>query len=61
MFACSKTYKYEIFGKVDTKKGKKDAVWYSDTISFDADTVFYVNSDNSVVKIYPPFIIKQNY
>ena len=61
LIGCNKhEYKYEIRGKVNTENGKKDAVWYSDTISFDADTVFYVNSDKSVVRIYPPFIIKQN-
>jgi hypothetical protein len=62
LIGCNKhEYKYEIRGKVKNEKGKKNAVWYSDTISFDTDTVFYVNSDKSVVRIYPPFIIKQNY
>ena len=62
LIGCNKhEYKYEIRGKVKTENVKKDAVWYTDTIGLDADTVFYVNSNNSVVKIYPPFIIKQNY
>lgn len=52
-------YKYQISGWVDTKEGLKLAIWNTDTINFDGDTVYYVNSDKSVVRIYPPFIIKE--
>lgn len=52
-------YKYQISGWVDTKEGLKCAIWHTDTINFDGDTVYYVNSDKSVVRIYPPFIIKE--
>lgn len=55
----SQDYNYRIFGKVVTKDGVKDAEWYVDTIQYDADTLFYTNSDSSVVKIYPPYIVKQ--
>ena len=34
-----------------------DAIWYTDTISFDGDTIYYFNSDGSEVRIYPPFIL----
>ena len=62
LFSCNiKDYKYKIQGKVTvTKSGKKqisDAIWYTDTISFDGDTAYYFNSDESEVRIYPPFTI----
>lgn len=50
-------YKYKIVGKVNTKDGKKDAVWYVDTIFFNSDTIFYVNSDSSKVEIAPPYMV----
>jgi len=37
-----------------------DAIWYTDTISFDEDTAYYFNSDGSEVRIYPPFILLDN-
>lgn len=37
----------------------REAVWYTDTISFKSDTAYYVNSDNSVVKIISPYKIYQ--
>ena len=58
-----KDYKYEIRGKVyvpsNGPTSMHDAIWYTDTISFDGDTAYYFNSDGSEVRIYPPFIIKQ--
>lgn len=48
-------YKYHIVGKVNTETGLRDAQWYTDTICFDNDTIFYKNSDSSIVKIYPPY------
>lgn len=59
-FGCNNgNYRYQISGWVDTEDGLKLAIWNTDTINFDGDTVYYVNSDKSVVKIYPPFIIKE--
>jgi hypothetical protein len=52
-------YKYRIMGKVNTENGWKDAVWYTDTFSFDYDTIYYVNSDSSVVRIQPPYEIEK--
>ena len=51
-------YKYRIVGKVKTKDGLKNAVWHSDTLAFDYDTVYYKNSDGSVVRISPPYEIE---
>ena len=53
-------YKYEISGWVNTKAGLKYAIWNTDSISFDSDTLFYKNIDGSVVRIHPPYNIKQN-
>jgi hypothetical protein len=63
LVSCNtKDYKYEIRGKVYIPSNgptqMHDAIWYTDTISFDADTAYYFNSDGSEVRIYPPFIIK---
>lgn len=63
LFSCTtKDYKYEIRGKVYVPSSgptsMHDAIWYTDTIGFDGDTVYYFNSDGSEVRIYPPFIIK---
>jgi hypothetical protein len=62
LFSCNiQDYKYKIRGTITvTKSGKKqiyDAIWYTDTISFDGDTAYYFNSDKSEVRIYPPFTI----
>lgn len=60
--ACGKKeYRYEIRGKVYVPTSglnpMHDAIWYTDTISFDGDTVYYFNSDGSEVRIRPPFIL----
>jgi hypothetical protein len=56
-----KKYKYEIRGKVYVPTSginpMHDAIWYTDTISFDGDTAYYFNSDGSEVRIKPPFKI----
>ena len=58
--SCTQTeYKYKIEGTVETKEGLHPAIWYTDTISFDGDTVYYFNSDSSEVRISPPYVIKQ--
>jgi hypothetical protein len=62
LFSCTeKKYKYEIKGKVYVPTSgtnpMHDAIWYTDTISFDGDTIYYFNSDGSEVRIRPPFIL----
>ena len=65
LLSCErKEYKYEIHGKVYVPTSglnpMHDAIWYTDTISFDGDTLYYFNSDGSEVRIYPPYILKDN-
>ena len=59
-----KEYRYEIRGKVygptAGSNPMHDAIWYTDTISFDGDTAYYFNSDGSEVRIYPPYVLKDN-
>jgi hypothetical protein len=55
--ACGNDYKYHVYGSVNTSKGVKPAEWYADTLYYDADTIFYTNTDSSIVKIYPPYIV----
>jgi hypothetical protein len=58
LVSCSsKEYKYKIEGTVETKDGPRPAIWYTDTIGFDGDTIYYFNSDGSEVRINPPFIL----
>jgi hypothetical protein len=62
LMSCNqKNYKYEIRGSVMTKNGQSPAVFYTDSISYDGDTLFYTNSDNTEVRIYPPYHLIQNY
>lgn len=65
LVSCAKEYKYEIKGKVYVPalglNPIHDAIWYTDTINFDGDTVYYFNSDGSEVRIEPPYILKQNH
>jgi len=65
MFSCGeKNYKYEIHGKVYVPTSGinplHNAIWYTDTISFDGDTIYYFNSDGSEVRIKPPYFIINN-
>ena len=65
LFSCvGKEYRYEIHGKVYVPTSgvnpMHDAIWYTDTISFDGDTIYYFNSDGSEVRIKPPYILKDN-
>lgn len=59
--SCVRKYRYEIRGKVYVPTSglnpMHDAIWYTDTISFDGDTIYYFNSDGSEVRIRPPFIL----
>jgi hypothetical protein len=56
-----KQYKYKITGKVYVPTSginpMHDAVWYTDSLNFDGDTLFYYNTDRSEVRITPPFTI----
>ncbi len=65
MTSCNmKEYRYEIRGRVYVPTAganpMHDAIWYTDTISFDGDTAYYFNSDGSEVRIYPPYVLKDN-
>jgi hypothetical protein len=60
LLSCeNKKYRYEIHGKVyvptNGVSGLHDAIWLTDTISFDGDTLYYFNSDGSEVRISPPY------
>ena len=62
LFSCTKKeYRYEIKGKIYVPTSgtnpMHDAIWYTDTINFDGDTLYYFNSDGSEVRINPPFIL----
>jgi hypothetical protein len=59
LMSCGSDYKYHVYGNVNTNKGVKDAEWYADTLYYDADTIFYINSDGSIVRIYPPYFVEQ--
>jgi hypothetical protein len=66
LVSCSsKEYKYEIHGQVSNSKTGNNlthnAIWYTNNISFDGDTIFYINSDGSEVRIKPPYkLIKKS-
>ena len=65
IFSCvTKEYKYEIHGKVYIPTSgldpMHDAIWYTDRISFNGDTLYYFNSDGSKVTIRPPYILIDN-
>lgn len=51
-------YKYKVYGSVKTQQGVKGAEWYAKLLYQNGDTLYYKNSDSSIVKIYPPYIIK---
>ncbi len=62
LLSCeSKTYRYEIRGQVYVPTSGPNpvhkAIWYTDTISFDHDTIYYFNSNGYKVKIFPPYKI----
>jgi hypothetical protein len=39
----------------------RQAIWYTDTISFKSDTAYYVNSNGSVVNVIYPYRIYKTY
>lgn len=63
LFSCNtkeKQWRYEIHGFVQTDKGLHEAIWLTDTIDFDGESLFYHNSDGTKVTINPPFILKDH-
>jgi hypothetical protein len=51
-------YRYEIHGELPTSlKTTNKAIWFTDTVSYDQDTIYYFNSDGSEVRIKPPYIL----
>jgi hypothetical protein len=56
-----KEYRYEIRGKIYIPTSglnpMHNAVWFTETINFDGDTIYYFNSNGTKVKIRPPFIL----
>jgi hypothetical protein len=61
LLGCKKQYKYKIVGNVMVKNTLRQAIWYTDTISFKSDTAYYVNSNGSVVNIIFPYKIYKIY
>ena len=58
LFSCqSKNYTYEIHKTLYYNDKPYEGVWYTDSIDFLGDTVFYKNSDGSRIKISPPYIL----
>lgn len=59
-----KEYRYEIHGKIYIPTSGvnplHDAIWFTDSISFDGDTIYYNNSDGSEVRIKPPYKLIDN-
>ena len=51
---------FRIEGNVDTKNGPHPAIWYTDQINFNGDSLYYINSDSSRVDIAPPYEILVN-
>lgn len=58
---CIKEYKYKIVGTVKINNTLREAIWYTDVIMFKGDTVYYINSDQSIVKIGGSYQIYKNY
>ena len=56
-----KEYRYEIHGKVYVPtygpNPIHNAIWYTDSISYKGDTIYYFNSDGSKVQINPPYFL----
>ncbi len=63
VFLCcsciSDEYKFRVYGQVNTNEGLKDAVWYCDTFYYVNESIYYINSDSSIVWINKPFVIEK--
>ena len=59
-----KEYRYKVLGLVYIPTSglhpMHDAIWYTDTLGFDGDTLYYFNSDGSKVTIRPPYTLIDN-
>ncbi len=51
---------YKIETRIYTRDGFRPAIYYTDTFAFKGDTVYYVNSDGTVVNIPKPYHINKN-
>jgi hypothetical protein len=60
LLGCQKQYKYKIVGNVMVNDTLRDAIWYTDTISFKNDTAYYFNSDDTKVTISGKYVIYKN-
>ena len=63
--SCTRNkYRYEVRGRVYVPTSgpnpMHDAIWYTDTLEFDGDTLYYFNSDGSKVTIRPPYTLIDN-
>ncbi len=61
LVGCVKQYKYKVIGNVMVNDTLRQAIWYTDTISFKSDTAYYVNSNGSVVNVIYPYRIYKIY
>jgi hypothetical protein len=58
LVSCTaKEYKYRVVGSVVKNKKKYKAVWLTNDLKFDYESVYYYNSNKTKVIIYPPFTI----
>jgi len=57
LFSCKPDYNYRVKGKVKTDKGLENAIVFTNELHYDGDTIYYFNSDSSMMRIYPPFVI----
>lgn len=53
-------YIFKVKGSVETTKGGHDAIWYTNELNFDGDTLYYTNTDSSKVTVHPPYKIYAN-
>ena len=58
LVSCTgKKYKYRVVGSVVKNNKKYNAVWFTNDLKFDNESAYYYNSDETKVRIYPPFTI----
>jgi hypothetical protein len=58
LVSCTaKEYKYRVVGSVVKNNKKYNAVWFTNDLKFDIESVYYYNSNKTKVIIYPPFTI----
>ena len=58
LVSCTaKEYKYRVVGSVVKNNKKYNAVWFTNDLKFDNESVYYYNSNKTKVIIYQPFTI----